>query len=86
MEPDQVKELIMAGLPDCDVTVTGDGSHFDATVIGDVFDGLSPVKKQQLVYKTVNDKITSGELHALGIKTYTPAEWQTAKKLQIGPS
>jgi len=83
MEPDQVKQLIAAGLPDCEITVTGDGSHFDATVIGDVFAGLSLVKKQQLVYATVNDRITSGELHALTIKTFTPEEWEKASKLRV---
>ena len=83
METDQVKDLIQAGLPDCEVTVTGDGSHFDATVIGEVFAGLSPVKRQQLVYKTVNDRITSGDLHALTIKTYTPEEWEKASKLKV---
>ncbi|VAW96826.1 YrbA protein [hydrothermal vent metagenome] len=84
MEPNQVEELIKAGLPDCEVTVTGDGSHFNATIIGDVFEGMMPVKKQQLVYKTVNEYITSGELHAFTMKTYTPAEWEKAKMLQGG--
>jgi acid stress-induced BolA-like protein IbaG/YrbA len=76
MDPEQVKQLIEQGLPECEVHVSGDGSHFEATVIGEVFAGQSPVKKQQLVYATVNDKIASGELHALSIKTYTPDEWQ----------
>jgi len=83
MDPTQVENLIKAGLPDCDVSVKGDGSHFEAIVIGDVFADLSMVKKQQLVYATVVDRITSGELHALSIKTYTPQEWETAKKLQL---
>ena len=84
MDPEEVKNLILAGLPDCDVTVTGDGSHFDAIVVGEVFDGKSLVAKQKLVYATVNEHITSGKLHALSIKTYTPAEWEKAKKLQVG--
>ncbi len=84
MEPKQVEDLIKAGLPDCEVTVKGDGSHFDATIVGDVFEGMSPVKKQQLVYKTVNEHITSGALHAFTMKTYTVAEWEKAKKLQVG--
>jgi len=84
MDAKQVEDLIKAGLPDCEVTVTGENGHFDATIIGEVFDGLMPVKKQQVVYKTVNDYITSGELHAFTMKTYTPAEWKRAKKLQIG--
>ena len=79
MDPEQVKQLIQQGLPECEVHVTGDGSHFEATVIGEVFAGQTPVKKQQLVYATVNDKIASGELHALSIKTFTPDEWQQAQ-------
>lgn len=84
MEPKQVEDLIKAGLPECEVTVTGENGHFDARIVGDVFEGLMPVKKQQLVYKTVNTYITSGELHAFTMKTYTVAEWEKAKKLQIG--
>lgn len=80
MDPEEVKQLILAGLPGCEVTVTGDGGHFDAIVVGDIFADKSLVEQQKLVYATVNDRITSGELHALTIKTYTPEKWQTAKK------
>ncbi len=83
MDPEEVKKLILLGLPDCEVTIKGDGSHFDAVVIGEIFDGKSLVAKQKLVYATVNEAITGGQLHALSIKTYTPAEWEKAKKLQI---
>jgi acid stress-induced BolA-like protein IbaG/YrbA len=83
MDPAEVAKLIEAGLPGCQVTVNGDGSHFEAIVVGEVFAGLSLVKQQQLVYATVVDRITSGELHALSIKTYTPQDWERAKKLQV---
>lgn len=83
MNPEDVQNMIKAGLPDCEVKVDGDGSHFDAVVIGEIFEGLSMVKKQQAVYATLGDKITSGEVHALSIKTYTPDEWAKAQKLQV---
>ncbi len=83
MNPEDVQKMIKAGLPDCEVKVTGDGSHFEAVVIGEVFDGLSLVKKQQKVYATMGDKITSGEVHALTIKTYTAAEYEKAQKLMV---
>ena len=84
MEAKQVEDLIKAGLPECEVTVTGENGHFDARIVGDIFEGLSPVKKQQVVYKTVNEYIISGELHAFTMKTYTVAEWEKASKLQVG--
>jgi len=83
MDPEEVKKLILAGLPECEVTVKGDGSHFDALVVGDVFDGKSLLARQKLVYATVNEVITSGQLHALSIKSYTPAEWEKVSKLQV---
>lgn len=84
MEPKQVEDLIKAGLPSCNVTVAGENGHFDAVVVGDVFQAMTPVKKQQLVYKTVSAYITSGELHAFTMKTFTVDEWEKAKKLQVG--
>ena len=46
--------------------------------VGDAFEGLSPVKRQQLVYAALSDEIASGALHAISIKTFTPVQWQTA--------
>lgn len=74
METEAVAALIRAGLPGAEVTVTGDGAHFEAVVISDAFDGLTPIKKQRLVMDTVKAQIASGELHALSIKTLTPAQ------------
>lgn len=84
MTIDEIKKLIESGIESAQVTVTGDGGMFDTTVISDKFEGLSQVKKQQMVYATVNSQITNGDIHALSIKAYTPEEWRTASKLQIG--
>ena len=83
MSPEDVQKMIEAGLPDCEVKVTGGDGHFEAVVIGEVFADMSAVKKQQKVYATLGDKITSGELHALTIKTFTAAEYEKAKKLMV---
>ncbi|MBT7443286.1 MAG: BolA family transcriptional regulator [Methylococcales bacterium] len=84
MENDAVKALIEQAFPGDTVTVTGDGSHFDAIVVSNTFEGMSAVKRQQAVYASVTDQITSGELHAFGIKAHTPDEWAKAQKLSIG--
>lgn len=83
MNPDEIKEMIEAALNTQSVVVTGDGSMFDVIVVSDDFEGKTAVKKQQLVYACVNKKITSGEIHALSIKSYTSKEWKTASQLQI---
>lgn len=79
METSAIEQLISTGLPDCEVQVTGDGSHFEAVVIDPVFAGKSLLQKQRLVMATVREQIDSGELHALAIKTFTPEEWAAQK-------
>ncbi len=76
MEPAQIKQLLLSRLPACEVEVTGDGRHFDVLVVGDMFKGLTPVKKQQLVYAALQAEIADGSIHAVNMKTLTPEEWQ----------
>ena len=83
MTPEEIKTILSQGFDNAEVMAEGDGSHFQVTVISNQFDGLRPVKRQQMVYGLVNEQITSGALHAIGIKTYTEEEWQTAKKFQV---
>ncbi len=75
MEIEEIKELIWRGLPDAEITITGDGQHFDAVVIAKEFENLNTLKRQQLVYATVAEQIGSGKLHALSLKTFTKTEW-----------
>ncbi len=76
MNPDDVKELLLAGLTGCDITVESDGSHFNILVVGDLFEGLRPVQRQQKVYAVLQAKIAEGSIHAVNMKTFTPNEFQ----------
>ncbi|MEO8299344.1 MAG: BolA family protein [Burkholderiales bacterium] len=75
--PAQVQDLIAAGLPCEHLAVEGDGEHFFATIVAAEFDGLSRIKRHQRVYAALGDKMRV-EIHALSMKTLTPAEWQQA--------
>lgn len=76
MDAATVKELLQGHLADCEFLVQGEGSHYDIVAIGAVFEGLRPVKKQQLVYGALSEQIADGSIHAVNIRTYTPAEWR----------
>ncbi len=79
MKADDIKILIERSMPTKLVEVlSDDGIHFSALVISTAFEGLNLVKRQQLVYKTLGDLISTGKVHALSLKTYTTHEW--AKK------
>jgi acid stress-induced BolA-like protein IbaG/YrbA len=75
MQAQDIQALLEAKLESCEVNVQGDGSHFDITVIGVMFDGLRALKKQQLVYAVLSEEIASGAIHAVNMKLYTPQEW-----------
>ncbi|MDB6061810.1 MAG: cell division protein BolA [Verrucomicrobiaceae bacterium] len=77
MQPEEIKQLLQSRLADCDVEVNGDGRHFAIRVVGEVFAGLTPVKKQQLVYGVLSEQFADGSIHAVDqLVTLTPAEWQ----------
>ena len=75
MQADEIKQIIESNIPECKVLIDGeDGVHFNAIVISKEFEGKSKVQQQQMVYSALGDRITSGDVHALSLKTITPEE------------
>ena len=60
----------------CDfIEVRGDdGTHFEAIIVSPMFEGKRMVQQHQLVYAALGDRMRE-EIHALGMKTYTPTQW-----------
>lgn len=76
--PESVKQGIDAGLACDHLEVVGDGQHFEALIVSASFDGKSRVQRHQLVYAALGDRMRQ-EVHALSMRTLTPAEWQADK-------
>ena len=74
VEPRSIEESIRAGLECTHVEVRGDGAHFEAVVVSAIFAGASRVRRHQLVYAALGDRMKE-EIHALSMKTLTPDEW-----------
>ena len=75
MTADQLQQLIAAGLPCEHLEVEGDGRHWFATIVSPAFEGKRLIQRHQLVYGTLGQKMHTDEVHALSMKTLTPAEW-----------
>ena len=71
MTADQIKDIIRAGLPCEYITLEGDGRHWYASIVRQ----LRAIQRHQRVYGTLGSKMESDEVHALSMKTFTPAEW-----------
>ena len=55
--------------------VMGDGQHFEAIIVSATFEGKNRVQRHQLVYSALGDRMRQ-EIHALSMRTLTPAEWE----------
>ena len=75
MTADQLQALIHAGLPCTHLQVEGDGRHWYATIVSAAFEGKRLIGRHQLVYATLGERMKTDEVHALSMKTFTPAEW-----------
>ena len=67
MENETIEKLIKTGIPDAQVKVTGDGRHFEASVVSDAFEGKSLIQRHRMILATVASQIEADELHALSI-------------------
>lgn len=72
--PQDVHRYLADHLSCTHLVVDGDGRHFFATIVSVQFEGLSRVRRHQVVYAALGDRMRE-EIHALSMKTLTPAEW-----------
>ena len=81
MENHEIQTVLMNALALQEAHVSGDGSHCQVIAVGEIFDGMSRVKKQQAVYAPLMEYIADNRIHALSIKAFTPTEWARDRKL-----
>lgn len=62
----------------------GSETHFKVVVVSRRFDGLSPVKRHQLVYGALTSELESG-VHALAITSRSPGEWEKRPEANASP-
>lgn len=67
----------------------GSETHFKVVVVTGRFDGLSAVKRHQLVYATLAEELQGAAgvkaVHALAITSRTPAEWASSPEANQSP-
>jgi acid stress-induced BolA-like protein IbaG/YrbA len=67
VSPEELKQRIESGIPGTNAEVSGDGAHFEATVGGPAFTGLSRIAQHKLIYDVFGAEI-GDRIHALSIK------------------
>lgn len=74
-----IKEKLEQALVLDQCIVKGESGHFQVIVVGAIFNELTRVKRQQVIYEPLTEYIASNAIHALTIKALTPDEWQKQK-------
>ena len=75
MTSEELQSIISAGLPCEHIELSGDGQHWYATIVSSTFEGQRLIQRHKKVYATLGGRLQTNEVHALSMKTYTPAEW-----------
>ncbi len=80
----EIQQRIEQTVPNATVYVLDpmqDGQHLQALVISPAFEGMPVFKQQQMVMTGIKDIFQI--VHALGLKTFTPAKWQEVKATYV---
>lgn len=51
------------------------GTHIRLLIVADIFDGMSRIKRHQMIYKLLVE-LMDNPIHALALKTYTTNEFK----------
>ncbi|MFZ7283468.1 BolA family protein [Avibacterium avium] len=81
METQEIERILKDALGLEEVYVQGENAHFGVVVIDDEIAGLSRLKQQQTIYAPLMQYFSSGEIHALTIKTFTQEKWKRERLL-----
>lgn len=69
-----IETMIKEALPDAEIIIedlAGDGDHYRANVVSEVFRGKTRVQQHQMVYDALKGNM-GGVLHALALQTSAP--------------
>lgn len=79
MTAEELRTRIEKLAPETHVEVTdlkGTQDHWKAVVVSPVFEGKLMIEQHRMVYSLLEREIRSDEVHALTLKTYTPAQYE----------
>jgi len=77
--PEEIKSTLAAALPVALVEtqdLTGGGDHWQLIVVSPVFEGKGLIEQHRLVNEALKEPLADQRIHALSLKTFSPAQWE----------
>ncbi len=83
METTKIADILKNALNLEEVYVQGQDAHYSVIVVSEELSKLRKLKQEQAIYAPLMDYFSSGEIHALSIKTFSPEKWKLEKMLHL---
>jgi acid stress-induced BolA-like protein IbaG/YrbA len=76
--PEEIKQTLWNALPITLVEtqdLTGGGDHWQLIIVSPLFEGKGLLEQHRIVNEALKEPLADQRIHALALKTYSPAQW-----------
>jgi stress-induced morphogen len=77
--PEEIRATLEKALPGSTIEMqdlTGGRDHWQVFIVSPAFEGKGLVEQHRMVNDALKEEIADQRIHALALKTYTPAQWE----------
>jgi len=77
--PEEIRATLEKALPGSTIEMqdlTGGGDHWQVFIVSPAFEGKGLVEQHRMVNDALKEAMGDQRIHALALKTYTPAQWE----------
>jgi stress-induced morphogen len=77
--PEEIKKTLSEALPVSMMEtqdLTGGGDHWQLIIVSPAFEGKGLLEQHRLVNEALKEPMADQRIHALALKTYSPAQWE----------
>lgn len=77
--PEEIKAVLDKAFPGSTIEMrdlTGGGDHWQVLIVSPAFEGKGLLDQHRMVNDALRDQMGDQRIHALALKTFTPAQWE----------
>ena len=77
--PEEIKSSLAKAMPVSLVEtqdLTGGGDHWQVIIVSPAFEGKGLIEQHRMVNEALKEPMADQRIHALSLKTYSPAQWE----------
>jgi stress-induced morphogen len=76
---EEIKTILDQAFPGSTIEMrdlTGGGDHWQVLIVSSAFEGKGLLEQHRMVNEALKDQVGDERIHALALKTFTPAQWE----------